>query len=128
MFLFSIFDDKIQEMNTAPPTKRDPKKKKSMRRIGQNGSAKTPVAPVKKKAPDSLDFHDCESMMYRKVFLYLFSTFSHIFFLFCSMKQDVFFKIVDIFGVNLDLLHFFNGLMLFLWVFWLDALVVLSPH
>lgn len=66
----SLYDDldKIQEMNTAPSAKRDPKKKKSMRRIGQNSSAKSPATttPITKKAPDSLDFHDCESMMYRK--------------------------------------------------------------
>jgi hypothetical protein len=47
--------------------------KKKFKRIGQSDpsdpkkSPATNALPVKKKAPESLDFHDCESMMYRKV-------------------------------------------------------------
>jgi hypothetical protein len=50
--------------------------KKKFKRIGQmapsvslGDSKKAPqvnTPPAKKKAPESLDFHDCESMMYRK--------------------------------------------------------------
>lgn len=37
--------------------------------INDGKKNQVPVSSVKKKAPESLDFHDCESMMYRKVIL-----------------------------------------------------------
>jgi hypothetical protein len=66
--------DQIQVIETYKPrTQRSVKKK--FKRIGQidpsaSGDTKKGLQvnapPVKKRAPESLDFHDCESMMYRK--------------------------------------------------------------
>lgn len=63
--------DQIQVIETYKP-KTHKNTKKKFKRIGQMdtaGDAKkgtTNAPPPKKRAPESLDFHDCESMMYRK--------------------------------------------------------------
>lgn len=65
--------DQIQVIETYK-TKTQKNTKKKFKRIGQidsvsdtkKNATNTSSAPPKKKAPESLDFHDCESMMYRK--------------------------------------------------------------
>jgi hypothetical protein len=68
--------DQIQMIETYKP-KQQKSTKKKFKRIGQSDPSEPKKAsaanalPVKKKAPESLDFHDCESMMYRKVSVFL---------------------------------------------------------
>mmetsp|Transcript_12874 Transcript_12874/g.13318 ORF Transcript_12874/g.13318 Transcript_12874/m.13318 type:complete len:934 (-) Transcript_12874:30-2831(-) len=71
-----VYDDldKIQVMETYKPVNSNKSyRKKHFKRItnatneiNDGKKNQVPVSSVKKKAPESLDFHDCESMMYRK--------------------------------------------------------------